>query len=256
MDGAAAAKKCRGKLAHFPRRSFETHMPKFESLKLAIEQAGTSHDLVKAIELLYNSVANDPDCQCTKKQVIDVCTIKYNAVGKLHGGVWTMEISQLYYKTLQLFSKPVQPKPAYQGQQLPPPYLFTAPASPVVPVVVPPAPTMQVVDAVVLPQQDAINARCVNAVVNAVPVAATNEDAQQDEKATAVDVTAGNGTVTVNASLVDPTVMAAPCPYVYAAPMPSVYSPNGMPIVDANVVQAQQPVVAKCTVVATRRSIC
>ena len=79
---------------------------------------------------------------------------------------------------------------------------------------------MQVVDAVVLPQQDAINARCVNAVVNAVPVtvANTNNDAKQDEKAAAVDVTAASGTVTVNASLVDPTIMAAPCPYVYAAP--------------------------------------
>ena len=227
-------------------------MPKFESLKLAIEQANTTHDLAKAIELLYNSVANDPGCQCTKKQVIDVCTIKYNAVGKTHGGVWTIEISQLYYKTLQLFSKPVRPKPAYQGQQLPPPYLFTAPASPVVPVVVPPAPTMQVVEAVVLPQQDAINARCVNAVVNAVPVtvANSNNDGQQDEKAAAVNVTAASGTVTVNASLVDPTVMAEPCPYVYAAPMPNVYSPNGMPMVDAKVVQAQQPVVAKCTVIA------
>ena len=103
-----------------------------------------------------------------------------------------------------------------------------------------------------MPQQDAINARCVNAVVNAVPVtvANSNNDGQQDEKAAAVNVTAASGTVTVNASLVDPTVMAEPCPYVYAAPMPNVYSPNGMPMVDAKVVQAQQPVVAKCTVIA------
>ena len=77
-----------------------------------------------------------------------------------------------------------------------PPYLFTAPASPVSPGRTTSAHN-GVVDAVVLPQQDAINARCVNAVVNAVPVtvANMNNDAKQDEKAAAVDVTAASGTV-------------------------------------------------------------
>ncbi len=230
-------------------------MPNFQACKAAIEQASDSNSLYAAFQLLHTSLMNDANCKCTKEDVVKVCTIKYNAVGKSDGGVWSIEISQLYYKVLQLFSKPVQPKPAYKGQQLPPPYLFTAPASPVVPVVAPPAPTMQIVNAVALPQQDQINVKCVTAVVNAVPINTNNNNnnnnnGAQDEKAAAVNVSSGGGTVTVNATLVDPNQMSAPCPFVYAAPMPNAYASNGMPIVNATVVQQQQPVVAKCTVIA------
>merc|ERR1711991_86191 len=141
----------------------------FQACKAAIEQACDSNSLYTAFQLLHTSLMNDANCKCTKEDVVKVCTIKYNAVGKSDGGVWSIEISQL-------FSRPVQPKPAYKGQQLPPPYLFTAPASPVVPVVAPPAPTMQIVKAVALPQQDQINLKCVTAVVNAVPINTNNNN--------------------------------------------------------------------------------
>jgi len=224
-------------------------MPNFQACKLAIKQADSSSTLYDALQILYTSLQNDAECKCTKKQVVEVCTVKYNNVGKSDGDVWTIEISQLYYKVLQLFSKPVQPKPAYKGQQLPPPYLFTAPASPVVPVVVPPAPTMKVVNAVELPQQDQVNVKCVRAVASVVPVANNNNANDQDEKAAAVNVSSSGGVVTVNATFVDPNQMSAPCPFVYAAPMPNAYASNGMPVVNAAVVQQHQPVVAKCIVV-------
>ena len=57
-------------------------MPNFQACKAAIEQARDSNSLYAAFQLLHTSLMNDANCKCTKEDVVKVCTIKYNAVGK------------------------------------------------------------------------------------------------------------------------------------------------------------------------------
>ncbi len=112
----------------------------------ALAAASTASDLLRALRALHGGLSTGA-CFPREGDVQAACAARYAAVGP----EWTREVAQWYLRVMNLYAAPVVPATAYEGQFMPPAYLFTPAPSALIPVVQIPPPVMPVVDAVVVP---------------------------------------------------------------------------------------------------------
>jgi len=99
----------------------------FEACVTAFEAATTGPALTSALRDMHRVLSLNPSVRATvpKERIIEFCVRKRAAVSN----VWNPETAQAFGDLLAVYATPVFPQPAYPGQAMPPPYLFTPPVA-------------------------------------------------------------------------------------------------------------------------------